>query len=295
MFYFSASWIGRAKAFNNAPRDALISDSTEDGKKGRSFGFHRMMDNAGAVVGLIIAAIIVLLSQKGSVLLTKETFRLIVLLAVIPGVIAFLLLVFFVSEKIDGGSKASFKFKFSDLPWQYKYFLFLSFLFTLGNSSDAFLILKTQKLGMPLYGVLLTIAAFSFLASLISIPAGTTSDRFGRKKILLLGWFSYALIYFAFGMATQLWQVVTLFVGYGIYYGLTEGVAKAYISDLIPQEKRATAFGIYYTVVGLTLIPASFIAGYLWQIFSPSTAFYFGGFLALISSIGLVLPRLLKW
>jgi len=282
------------KGINRAPRDALISESTEDGKRGRSFGFHRMMDNAGSFIGLLIAAAVVYLSQKGGVLITKETFRLIVLLAVAPGIIAFLLLAFFVAEKTDEENKRPFSFKFADLPFRYKYFLFLSFLFALGNSSDAFLILKTQKLGMPLFGILLVIAGFSFLASILSLPAGNLSDKFGRKKVLLLGWLAYAVIYFNFALATKLWQVVILFISYGIYYGLTEGVAKAYITDLIPQEKRATAFGIYNTVVGLTLIPASVIAGYLWQIFSPAAAFYFGGILALLASIGLIIPKFIN-
>lgn len=281
------------KGINNAPRDALISASSNEKNRGRNFGFHRMMDNAGALVGLLIASLVVYLSQKGGVVLTRQTFHWIIILAIIPSLVALTLLTFLVTDK-QGENLKPFKFSFRDLPKSYKFFLLLSFLFTLGNSSDAFLILKMQKLGLPLFGILLSIAAFSLTASIISWPAGNLSDKIGRKKLLLFGWLVYAAVYFGFGGFNKLWQVMALYITYGAFYGLTEGVAKAYITDLIPQEKRGTAFGIYNTVIGLTLMPASLIGGYLWQIFSPSTTFYFGGSLAIMASVGLLLPRLLK-
>lgn len=281
------------KGINNAPRDALISASSNEKNRGRNFGFHRMMDNAGALAGLLIASLVVYLSQKGSVTLTRPTFHWVVLLAIIPGIAALSLLIFFVTDT-QGDKEKPFKFSFKGLSSSYKYFLFLSLIFTLGNSSDAFLILKMQKLGLPLFEILLSVAAFSFMATVLSLPAGNLSDKIGRKKLLLFGWLVYAAVYFGFGWFDKLWQVMALYITYGAFYGLTEGVAKAYITDLIPQEKRGTAFGIYNTVIGLTLMPASLIGGYLWQIFSPSTTFYFGGSLAILSSVGLLLSRLIK-
>lgn len=289
LLYFANSWIlvfvlrfldRLGKGIQAAPRDALISASAGSGKQGKAFGLSRMFDNAGAVIGLILAGIITILTGHGLLSLSLPIFQSIVLLAVIPMIIA-LFLIFLLVKDIEGEKKDVITPQFHNkLGKKFYIFLFISFLFTLGNSSDAFLILKAQRVGMNLPSIFFLLAAFSLFASLVSLPAGILSDRLGRKKSIIVGWALYVLVYFGFAHAEQIIYVITLFLLYGVYYGLTEGVAKAYVSDIIPPGKKGTAFGIYNMVVGVTLFPSSLIAGFLWQVHSAAAAFYFGGILA---------------
>ncbi|MBL7159212.1 MFS transporter, partial [Candidatus Microgenomates bacterium] len=275
------------KGISNAPRDALISLSAKDSTKGRAFGLNRTLDNAGAVIGLALAGLIVLLSQKGNLLLEKQTFAKIVMLAAIPLVFSFVLIFLFIKDKDHHKvSNLSFSTKFSKKFYQ---FLLISFLFTLGNSSDGFLILRAQNIGVGLVAIFFLLSFYNLVSSLFALPAGSFSDRVGRKKILILGWLFYALTYFGFGKLNSAWAVIPLFLLYGVYFGLTEGVAKAYVADLVPEEKRGTAFGIYNMTIGLTLLPASFLAGILWQSISPRAPFYFGAVMAGLASTGLLM------
>jgi MFS family permease len=162
-------------------------------------------------------------------------------------------------------------------------------LFTMGNSSDAFLILRAQNMGYSVFWVLVLFLAFNLVYTLAAMPAGIVSDRLGRKRVIVAGWTIYALSYLGLGLASAKWQLWLLFALYGLYYGISEGVSRAFISDLVPVEKRGTAYGWYHAAVGISLLPASVIAGWLWYLVSPSSTFYFGAGMAGVAMLGLLL------
>lgn len=275
------------KGITNAPRDALIADSSSPGKVGRSFGLNRAMDNGGAVFGMILAGFIALGIERNAVYLTHGTFQRIVLLAVVPLAIALALIGFFVKDIPGKVEKVKIEWKKS-IGKKYYIFLILSFLFTLGNSSDAFLVLKAQQVGITLWQIFFLLGAYSLVSALSGLPLSSLSDTLGRKKLLFFGWFLYAVVYFLYARAANPGAVVSIFFLYGLYYGFTEGAAKALIADITLPEHRGTAYGMYNLVVGGTLFPASLIAGYLWQTFAPSAAFYFGSGMAAVAALGLV-------
>jgi MFS family permease len=171
---------------------------------------------------------------------------------------------------------------------RFKVFLAVMAVFTIGNSSDFFVILRAQNLGSSVFHIVLMLVLFNATYAAISLPAGKLSDRLGRRRVIAFGWGVYALVYLGFALATNLWQVWLLFAAYGIYYGIVEGVARAFVADLVPAEKRGTAYGLYHGVVGLTLLPASLIAGWMWQAYSPAAPFFFGASLACAAMIGMM-------
>ncbi len=290
------------KGIRTSPRDALVADSSPVETRGRSFGFHRAADTAGggpgpappdpagAVTGLALAALVVYLTQKGAMTLSLQTYRLIVLLAMIPGFLAVALALFFVTEIRPFRKEASAPFPLSlkGFDRRFLFFLLSVVLFTLGNSSDAFLILRAQNVGLNVLQITLMLVGFNVLYSLVSTPAGEVSDRIGRRKVIITGWMAYALIYLGFALAFRTWHIWLLYVAYGLYYGLTEGVARALVADLVPSPQRASAYGLYHSAVGIMAFPSSFIAGVLWQAFSPAAPFYFGAAMAGLASILLV-------
>jgi MFS family permease len=162
-------------------------------------------------------------------------------------------------------------------------------LFTLGNSSDFFLILDAQHIKAPLIQVVLMLVLFNITYASISTPMGVLSDRLGRKRVITLGWFIYGLVYLGFALSTSIWQIWLLFALYGIYYGICEGAAKAFVADLVPVERRGMAYGLYNGIIGIMALPASLIAGVLWDRFAPAAAFYFGAGLALLAMVGMML------
>jgi len=280
------------KGIRTSPRDALVADSVSAEERGKGFGLHRAMDTFGAVLGLAIAAIIIYLAQGGELALDLKTYQWLVLVGVVPAVLAVLVLVFFVRERrrpSSGGigSRVSFK-RVGGFDTRFKLFLVIMAVFTLGNSSDFFVILRAQNLGSSVIYVVLMLVVLNIAYAVTALPAGVLSDRLGRRRVIILGWFIYALVYVGFALASELWQVWLLFAGYGVYYGVVEGVARAFVADLVPEEKRGTAYGLYHGVVGLTLLPASLIAGWLWQAYSPAAPFYFGAGLAFIAMRGIL-------
>ncbi len=279
------------KGIRTSPRDALVADSSPLEIRGRSFGFHRAADTAGAVTGLALAALVVYLSQKGAMTLSLQTYRTIVLLAMIPGFLAVALALLFVTEirPSQRETSAPFTFSLKGFDRRFLFFLLAVILFTLGNSSDAFLILRAQNVGLNVLQITLMLVGFNVLYSLISMPAGEVSDRIGRRKVIIAGWMAYALIYLGFALAFRAWHIWLLYVAYGLYYGLTEGVARALVADLVPSPQRGSAYGLYHSVVGIMAFPSSFIAGVLWQVFSPAAPFYFGAVMAGLASILLVM------
>ncbi|KKU95627.1 MAG: Major facilitator superfamily [Candidatus Gottesmanbacteria bacterium GW2011_GWA1_48_13] len=295
LLFFATSWpmvlllrfLDRSgKGVTTAPRDALISISSR-GHAGRAFGLNRALDNAGAVVGMVAATIIIVAVGRGAFMMSTGVFRSIVLLAAVPLVISLLLLVFFIRDVPVVHHHPRWVLH-NQFGHKYYLFLFFSFLFALGNSSDAFLILKAQGAGLTLWQIFLLLAGYSLVSSLSGFPLANLSDRVGRKKLLVAGWFLYSLVYFLFAQANAIGLIVGLFFIYGLYYGCTEGAAKALVSDIVDQERQGTAYGVYNMVVGVTLLPASLLAGFLWQTFAPSVAFTFSAGTAFVAAIGLL-------
>jgi MFS family permease len=284
------------KGIRTAPRDALVADSTEAEVRGLAFGIHRAGDTAGAVVGLVVALAVVWAGQGAAVLLARSTFFTLVVLSVPPAVLAVLGLALAARDTprhghaSDPGAPAP-RPGFAALPARFRAFLGVVILFTLGNSSDAFLVLRAQQTGLPLLGVLGMMISFNLVYALASGPAGALSDRLGRRRLILGGWLIYAAIYLGFTGVTAGWQAWALMTLYGLYYALTEGVAKAYVADIVPAELRGRAYGVYNGAIGLTALPASLIAGILWQGlgpwhgFGPAAPFLFGAGMALIAAV----------
>ena len=287
------------KGVRTAPRDALIADSIQPGQRGLAFGLHRAGDTAGAVGGLLVALAVVWFTQRDSALLTRPAFQLLVLLSLIPAVLAVLVLAFGARETpLPPERRAAPRFSLKPFDARFRFFLVIVLVFTLGNSSDAFLILRAQAAGLPLVGVLGMMITFNVIYAALAGPAGAFSDRVDRRWLLIGGWLLYGLVYLGFAWVTEGWQAWALMAVYGVYYALTEGVAKAYVADLVPPALRGTAYGVYNGAVGLMAFPASFLAGVLWQGalgwdgFGAAAPFYSGAALALLAAGLLVsMPR----
>lgn len=264
------------KGVRTSPRDALISLSTPEDIRGKSFGFHRAMDHTGAIIGPVVA--MVLLKYGMSL---KNIF----LWALLPGIITVIIVIFFVREKRVISESKTVDFKLSVLSRNFKTYLFVIILFTLGNSSDAFLILKARDTGIPIALIPLLWIVLHFVKMATSVPGGVWSDKIGRRRVIVTGWMVYALIYLGFGFSSNIWQIWGLFAFYGIYFGLTEGVEKAFVSDLVVREFQGTAFGFYHLAVGIAAFPSSVIFGFIWQKFGSLTAFTYGAALAGFASI----------
>jgi len=283
------------KGIRTSPRDALVADSVSAGERGKGFGLHRALDTSGSVLGLAVVAIIIYLLQGEGLQLNLKTYQWLVVVGVVPAVLAVLVLLIFVGEKerrpspIDSVPSGSTLNKLTTgFDTRFKLFLAIMAVFTLGNSSDFFVVLRAQNLEAPLIYIVLMLVLFNVTYAVISLPAGMLSDRVGRRWVITLGWLIYALVYLGFALASSLWQVWILFAGYGIYYGIVEGVARAFVADLVTEEKRGTAYGLYHGVVGVTLLPASLLAGWLWQAVSPAAPFYFGAGLAFLAMLGMM-------
>lgn len=299
--YFASSWgwvLGvrftdrLGKGIRTAPRDALLADSVQEERRGLGFGLHRAGDTAGAFVGLLIALAITLLTQHDSTALTRGTFQLVVIASFFPAALAVLALALGAKDLPSRGrpDKAAL-LRFSNLAPNFRLFLFIFVLFTLGNSSDAFLILRAQAAGLPVNGVLGMMIVFNLVYALASTPAGILSDRVGRRRLLISGWLLFCLVYLGFAYASAPWHAWALMAVYGLYYALTEGVAKAFIADMVPSEQRGTAYGVFNASIGLAALPASLIAGLLWQGagawtgFGPAAPFLFGATMALLAAL----------
>ena len=283
------------KGLRTAPRDALVADSIGERQRGLAFGLHRAGDTAGAVIGLAIALGVFLAIQRGMAELTRATFQVIVLISVIPAVLAVLVIALGAQEVTTTSHETKPpRLTLAGLDRRFLLFLVIVVVFTLGNSSDAFLILRAQTAGLSVSGVLGMMLIFNLTYALVSTPAGALSDRVGRRKLLILGWGLYALVYLGFARASAGWHAWSFMAAYGMYYGLTEGVAKAFVADLVPSERRGTAYGVYNAAVGITAFPASLIAGMLWQGvgswtgFGPSAPFLFGAALAALAVVMLI-------
>lgn len=281
------------KGIRGAPRDAIIAESTPMKNLGRSFGFHRGMDTLGAVAGPAVAFI--LLS------FFTGNYRLVFWLSIIPGMIAVMVIVFFIRErgqvKVPENRDSNPRL-LSDSPeartlgpstprsfdWRFKAFVAIATLFAIGNSSDVFLILKATDTGIKETQIPILYLCFNLVYALTSVPAGILSDRIGRKRIMLAGFILFGFIYWGFANASEQKHIWGLFLLYGVFMGLTEGIQKAYLGTIIPEKFRATGYGIFNTFTGLALFPASVAGGWLWDKYGPHATFYYGSIAAFTSA-----------
>lgn len=289
ILYISSSWIyvlfGRTvdrfgKGLRTAPRDAIIADSAQIKKRGAAFGLHRAMDTFGAAVGVGLAYFLITRYQGN--------FKNIFLISLIPAVIGILFL-FLVREKkgLINEQKQKIEFKWKTLDKKLRFFLIFTFLFTLGNSSNQFLLLRAKNMGSSISQVILFYLVYNLVYGAVSYPASRLSDRIGRKKLLVLGYLFYGMVYLGFALNGSLGMFWFLFGVYGLYTGFTEGVEKALVVDIAPIHLRATAIGLHATLVGIGLLPASLLAGMLWKFFGAAAPFYFGSIMGISAGIGL--------
>lgn len=267
------------KGIRTAPRDAVIAESADAAFLGRAFSLHRSMDTLGAVIGPGLAFLLLWLSSNN--------YRMVFWLSMIPGMIAVLLIIFFITEKKKSKALqiAKPRLTFRLFDWKFRFFVLIVTIFAMGNSSDVFLILRAQQLGIRADIIPVVYLFFNLIYSISAIPAGIIADRFGKKRVMLSGLILFALVYYGFAVASDGNAVWLLFALYGIFMGLTEGIQKAFLATIIPPEFKATAFGIYTTAVGIAIFPANLAGGWLWDNVSAAATFYYGAFTALISAL----------
>jgi MFS family permease len=283
------------KGVRTSPRDALLADSAPAAARGRAFGFHAAADNAGAVVGPLLAFLFLKLQGVGSFEGSKrllahdeQALRNVFWLSAVPALIAMVVLVIVVRDVPKRAEKAA-EVSVADIGggltkrfWAY---LVVILLFTLGNSTDAFLLLRANQLGVPIALAPILWALLNLVKSATGTYGGGLSDTLGRKPLIVGGWLLYSAVYFAFGWASVAWQAWALFAVYGIFYGATEGTEKALVTDIVPRSRRGSAFGWYNLAIGLGALPASLIFGAIWDRLGAPSAFVFGATLALVAAL----------
>ncbi len=270
------------KGLRTAPRDAVLSTSVDASMRGRAFGLHRSMDHAGAVVGPLICA---------ALLWSAVSIRQFFYWALIPGLLAVACILLFVREDAPAPSNAREERSAEDgskIPSAFRKYLVCVGLFSLGNSSDAFLLFRFQQHGVALAWIAVLWAAHHLVKSFSTYFGGTWADRFGRMPMIILGWAVFCIVYLCFGFAATTWLMAAVFMLYGVYFGLSEPAEKAVVADLVPAESRGSAFGLFHGTVGIMALPASVLFGLLWAKFGAGTAFGFGAALAIAASTLLV-------
>ncbi|MEN3043726.1 MAG: MFS transporter [Candidatus Hydrothermales bacterium] len=265
------------KGIRGAPRDALISLSVSESESGKAFSFQRAMDHLGAFIGPLFTIL----------LLTHFSIREIFYFSIIPGLFSVLFVLIFVKEreinfKKTKDKKLSFYFK---LPFKFYLFLFIFFIFTIANASDTFILLKAKNEGALLITIPLFWSVLNLIKALSSLPAGYFADKFGKKRVLLLGWLIYSLSYLGFAYSISFSSFIFFFILYGLYFGLTEGVERALVSSFLPEDKKGTGFGLFYFVQGFGLLFASFLFGILWEIFGTKVPFLVCSLLSFLASL----------
>jgi MFS family permease len=265
------------KGIRTAPRDSLVAGSSNNSEKGKNFGFHKAMDNSGAIVGPLLAFTI-LSAFPGD-------YRKVFMFSVLPGIFGLFTIIFFVKEAKKSKNVLPKKITFKDFSYKYYIFLGIAFIFTLGNSTDALLLVKAGDVGIKALFIPMVYLIFNTVSVIFSVPMGILSDKFGRERLIIFGYLLYSIIYFSFGRTNNRILVILLFALYGLYSAATDGVQKALVSDLINENKRGTGLGIYNSLIGITLLPASLMAGVLYDKVNNSAPFYLGSAMALIAAI----------
>lgn len=272
------------KGIRTAPRDVMVCESAETGQRGKAFGIHKALDMAGSALGILIAYLLLMNSSE------NYDFKQVFIISMIP--VALSLLMFFKIKEKEERSFTERKPFWKDvkkLDFQLQLYLFVAFLFTLGNSSNAFLLLRAKSVGFDDTTVILLYFIYSMTASILAIPAGKRSDKVGRKRPLVAGYIVFALVYFGFAFVSDKSSMIALFVLYGVYTALIAGVERAFITEISPRELKGTMLGLHSTVVGIALLPASTLAGLLWNSFGVKAPFIFGGCMSLVAALILMI------
>ncbi|QAT63194.1 MFS transporter [Acidilutibacter cellobiosedens] len=287
---FANSWVGilgaRAidrigKGIRTAPRDVMVSESADKEQMGKAFGIHKALDMAGSSIGIFISFL--LLKNAGENFAYKKLFA----ISTIPAFLG-LIMFFFIKEKNEHSAvlrRKPFWQNIKQLDRKLKLYIMVAFLFTLGNSSNTFLLLRAKSVGFDDTSVILLYFIFNLTASILSIPLGKLSDKIGRKKLLVSGYFVFSSVYLGFAFASSQSVIVIVFVLYGIYTAMITGVERAFIAEISPEELKGTMLGMHSTVVGIALLPASVIAGLLWNGFGASVPFLFGSGMSLLAAL----------
>lgn len=273
------------KGLRTAARDALLLQNTNEKNKGYIFGFHRAFDSAGAVIGPLLSLVLIYFFANN--------LRLIFYIAVIPGLIGLLLLILLVKEKKLESKKEIKKINFSwkNLDRRVKFFIIISLIFALGNSSDAFLILRAKNLGLTTQLAVLVYVLYNIIQTLLATPLGKLSDKVGYRKMFAFGLLVFSIVYFLFGFiknSTLLWF---LFPFYGVYIAATDGVSKAYLGEFIKEKQAGSVFGLYQMLIAIATFFASWFGGIIWVKISPSATFYFGALMSFFSFFLLLLGK----
>jgi MFS family permease len=266
------------KGARTSPRDALLSQSCSEEERGKAFGFQRAMDHAGAMAGPLIASLLM-------ASLTKNL-RLIFILSFIPALLCLLILYRGVTDVKGDRTSSSFPLRIEWKTWnrKFKYFLIIITLFTLGNSSDAFLLLRAKDFGIDIVSIPILWFVFHLSKTVFSTPGGALSDRIGRRKVMILAWTVYGVVYLGFAYASKGYHIWLLFLLYGLFYGLSEGTERAWVADLVEESKRGMAYGAYHFFIGIATLPACLLMGFIWKTSGAEWAFSFGAVMALIAA-----------
>ena len=288
--YFATSWgwvfLGRTsdrfgKGIRTAPRDALIAEAVDKENIGRAYGLHRALDTLGATIGIALAYYF-LTSYKGD-------YKAVFMYSLIPAFLGVIVLFFAKESKVTNQLSKKLSFSWKSLDRRLQMFLIVILIFALGNSSNQFLLLRAKNVGFSESDVILLYLVYNIVYMIFSYPMGRLSDKIGRKKLLIIGYFLYGIVYLGFavfGFKSAMW---ILFSVYGLYIALTEGVEKALVAEISPSHLKATVIGLHATFTGIGLLPASFIAGILWDTLGVTAPFYFGGIMGVLAAIGLMI------
>lgn len=271
------------KGIRSAPRDALIADSIDPKIRGKAFGFHRAMDHTGAIIGPLLAMLLLSWSANN--------YRLVFWIASIPAFLGVLLLILGIKESAVSHRRKQSMPNIKSYSTKFYTYLVTIIIFTLGNSSDAFLLLRAKDLGVPVSLIPVLWLMLHIVKMVSSIPGGSLSDRVNRKWVVISGWIVYAMVYAGFAIASAMWHIWALFGIYGLYFGLTESTERAFVADFVKPEQRGTAYGIFNLAIGIAALPSSVIMGVLWHRYNPTIAFGFGALLALLASLMLITIR----
>lgn len=291
---FSTTWVGVlfarivdrfGKGIRTAPRDALVAESAKDGKLGKTFGIHKMLDLLGASIGILLSFFILTLSS--------DNYKMLFIISIIPAIIG-TLFICFVKDDSSKKEVKKINFKWKALDKKLKLFLIIIFIFTLGNSSNSFILLRAYSAGFDEREVILLYFVFNIVASILSYPIGKLSDKIGRKYTLSIGYLIYGIVYLGIGLLNTKSAFVILFVLYGFYTALTAGGERALIAEISPKDLKTSALGLHSAIVGIGLLPASVIAGFLWNNFGEAVPFVVGGILAILSSIAVFIVLNIK-
>lgn len=263
------------KGIRGAPRDALIASSVSKEKRGFAFGFNRAADHLGAFVGPAIGFLLLMMFAADTQNPTVREYQQVFLFASIPVFVGLIVIAFFVRERSgpEDDAKEPLNLSLFGFDRNFKRYLLVVAVFTLSNSTDAFLLLRAAEAGISPVLIPLLWMTLHFSKVLFSLIGGDLSDRFGRKTLIFSGWAVYAIVYLGFAFVSSPWECWLLFIVYGAYFGLTEGVEKAFVADMVSEEKRGTAYGLYNLAFGITVFPASLLFGLIWNQFGASAAF----------------------